>query len=324
MKFPGEKLIIKLWDTLADNGIGSLLKPWQIRREAEAQADSLLVISQAEKLAQEIRDGEKQVILNSKYPIIDSRGSSQPEHYSQLSRAITDLSNDIIRERVRKEINISKAILEAEEELKQKSQAPPEKSIDDDWLFTWRENTGKCSNEYMQALWGKVLAGELLSPRQYSFRTLDFLRTLSVDDAKFIEEKFAFVINRRIIIENPELLRKYKFTFEDRLKLQELGLVSGAEGTLSVTYNKIPQLSPIDLISYNKNLRLIPIKPESKVKYKQCLLTTLGNEISLIGEFQPNEEYLNYIARSAVSNGFRVIEYDHDLTTHMLTNGVEF
>lgn len=33
MDIPGEKLIIKLWETIADKGIGSLLKPWQIRRE---------------------------------------------------------------------------------------------------------------------------------------------------------------------------------------------------------------------------------------------------------------------------------------------------
>ena len=39
MEAPGEKLIIKLWESIADKGIGSLLKPWQIRREGRASID---------------------------------------------------------------------------------------------------------------------------------------------------------------------------------------------------------------------------------------------------------------------------------------------
>jgi len=39
MEIPGEKLIINLWETIADKGIGSLLKPWQIRREGRANLD---------------------------------------------------------------------------------------------------------------------------------------------------------------------------------------------------------------------------------------------------------------------------------------------
>ena len=35
--FPGEALIIRMWDTLVDHGLGSLLRPWQIKREAAAQ-----------------------------------------------------------------------------------------------------------------------------------------------------------------------------------------------------------------------------------------------------------------------------------------------
>ena len=37
MTWPGEGLLIKLWETLAEKGIGGLLKPWQMKREAFAQ-----------------------------------------------------------------------------------------------------------------------------------------------------------------------------------------------------------------------------------------------------------------------------------------------
>ena len=37
MEFPGEKLIVKLWETLAEKGIGALLTPWQTVREGRAR-----------------------------------------------------------------------------------------------------------------------------------------------------------------------------------------------------------------------------------------------------------------------------------------------
>jgi hypothetical protein len=36
---PGEQLLIKLWETIADKGIGNLLRPWQMRREGQAAID---------------------------------------------------------------------------------------------------------------------------------------------------------------------------------------------------------------------------------------------------------------------------------------------
>jgi len=39
LEAPGENLLIKLWETLADKGIGSLFKPWQIKREGKATAE---------------------------------------------------------------------------------------------------------------------------------------------------------------------------------------------------------------------------------------------------------------------------------------------
>ena len=39
MEFPGEKLVIRLWETVTEKGIGSWLRPWQNRREGRAQID---------------------------------------------------------------------------------------------------------------------------------------------------------------------------------------------------------------------------------------------------------------------------------------------
>ena len=40
MTLPGEGLLIKLWETLAEKGVGGLLSPWQIKREAKAHTEA--------------------------------------------------------------------------------------------------------------------------------------------------------------------------------------------------------------------------------------------------------------------------------------------
>ena len=63
MDFPGEKLVIKLWETLAEKGVGSLLSPWHAKREGKVRNDlrrqELLMLAQAERDAADVRAGRK-------------------------------------------------------------------------------------------------------------------------------------------------------------------------------------------------------------------------------------------------------------------------
>lgn len=65
MQWPGEQLIIRLWETLSEKGVGSLLIPWQIKREGlanlEVRRAELLALAQTEKDAEEIRAGQKRL-----------------------------------------------------------------------------------------------------------------------------------------------------------------------------------------------------------------------------------------------------------------------
>ena len=58
MTFPGEKLVIRLWETIADKGIGGFLKPWQIKREGMAHLEvrraELLALAQTKKDVEDI------------------------------------------------------------------------------------------------------------------------------------------------------------------------------------------------------------------------------------------------------------------------------
>ena len=58
---PGEALLIKMWESLVDRGIGGLLRPWQMRREASAltdvHAEEKLKLAQTEMDLHEILGG---------------------------------------------------------------------------------------------------------------------------------------------------------------------------------------------------------------------------------------------------------------------------
>lgn len=62
MDYPGEKLLLKLWETLAEKGVGSLLKPWHEKRVSRARneirREEILILAQAEKEAEAIKAGQ--------------------------------------------------------------------------------------------------------------------------------------------------------------------------------------------------------------------------------------------------------------------------
>ena len=80
MEFPGEKLLIRLWETIAEKGIGGWLRPWQNRREGQSQIDvqreALLVFAQTERDIKDIRSGRK--ILSSDGQLLELPEQASP------------------------------------------------------------------------------------------------------------------------------------------------------------------------------------------------------------------------------------------------------
>ena len=76
MQFFGEQLVIRMWETLIDKGVGGLLKPWSIKREAIAALDvrtkELLAIAQAEMDISDIRSGKKRLAQNGQLLLVKS------------------------------------------------------------------------------------------------------------------------------------------------------------------------------------------------------------------------------------------------------------
>ena len=80
MEFPGEKLLIRLWETIAEKGIGGWLRPWQNRREGQSRIDvhreALLVFAQTERDIKDIQSGRK--ILSSDSQLLELSEQANP------------------------------------------------------------------------------------------------------------------------------------------------------------------------------------------------------------------------------------------------------
>lgn len=183
-----------MWETLTEKGIGSALQPWHEKRLGEARnqvrRNEILMLAKAEKLAADIKAG-KSIPIDSSTPFIGVY-SSKPQDRIEPSLSLPDIAitaaNIDVSESIRKEVNVSKAVLAAENILANEDQVPTEQKVEDDWLFSWRENAGRVSSKELQGLWGSILAGEVKNPGSYSFRTMEFLKGLSKSEAELISK----------------------------------------------------------------------------------------------------------------------------------------
>ena len=119
MEFPGEKLLIRLWETIAEKGIGGWLRPWQNRREGQSRIDvqreALLVFAQTERDIKDIRSGRK--ILSSDGQLLELPEQASPlalREDSASRDAVSSVQRNRMAREMRGEVNVSKALLSAE------------------------------------------------------------------------------------------------------------------------------------------------------------------------------------------------------------------
>lgn len=322
----GEKSIIKLWETLVEKGIGSLLTPWQIKREGRARNEvrrqELLMLAQTQTDVAEIRAGRMRFDSNSGtlHQIKSSNEEIKFLHSSDLVhdnsmpsfKSLASVSiNSNIAEAVRNEVNINKAIIYAEERLTSDSLPPSENKIDDDWLFMWRDYAEKTSTEDLQKLWGAILAGEIKSPGTYSLSTLDFLRRLSKSEAEKIAKLACFAIDDMIILIKGDYLQDQGLSFRELMRMQEIGVLSGIQtGNKPIIEYKttMPEIGKFirPFLSNGKALIVKHDDPNKLLRLNVYLFTDVGAQLLKLGDFVSDIQYLRLVGKYIVSQGFHV------------------
>ena len=201
----------------------------------------------------------------------------------------------------------------AEDELESDAQAPPNRTIDDDWLLRWRDSASKVSAETLQTLWGRVLAGEVRHRESFSLRVLEFLKNLSQEEARRIEKLAPFVIDNSFVFSgNRDALESEGISFSSLVELQDLGVITQARAGLSVSL-PIPQ-NGRGLLSYNRVLIVKPETEKADLDLAIYRLTSLGSQVIRLGSFTAHEAYFRSVGEEIKRKGFKVFlaRYTHE------------
>lgn len=256
--------------------IGVVYEPTRIRREAKAKADALLILAESEKEVKDIAE-----------------------------RASRRLVNRELREQKNVESIVQKSFLELCENV---SDDP----VNEDWIYRFLSYCEDISNEELQILWAKILAGEVERPGTFSLRTMHIISMLQQHEANM----FSFVCN--YMWNHSGWF--YIFLTQDVNKfLREKGLKPGhfkileMIGLLKTTELPNFQFSdiPKDLTYFGRKFQFIyqQEKEEGKGGFMNIklpgegfiltyILTDVGNELAKISGAEPDSEYLEILIKS--------------------------
>jgi hypothetical protein len=136
--------------------------------------------------------------------------------------------------------NIEKITQYATEDLDGNDEMGSERP-ESNWTSRFFRIAEDISAEEMQALWGKVLAGEVKRPGSYSLRTLDVLKNISQIEAEtFVRvARIALISGNKAFFPNPDhekyLKEHFNITFLDLLLLREIGLLAANDLEFSLS-----------------------------------------------------------------------------------------
>jgi hypothetical protein len=329
MPWPYENLAIKLSELLLKHGIGTLLEPWTIRRRARAQVDGKVyeqrLLARVELEIEQLRRGEIRISdqgevrpvlkLSRDEPDIPAfrraqSGESPPRSMSH--QKIESALRASAAETLRRELNLSRVILTAEDYLDANPSEPDSETatISEDWLFRWRDYASQVSSSEIQHLWARVIAREIKMPGSFSFRALDFLRNVTAEEASVVERTAAFQIAD--FLPDYRVLETYGVDFVDLLQLQSIGLVVGVDSNgLTGTYS-VPELPNSMTLSTIEGPRLKIYRTaathvgDAVFRLGNYQLTPIGLEVFRLANQPLNRDYLSALCVSIRNQGFLV------------------
>ena len=184
----------------------------------------------------------------------------------------------------------------ADKYLKGNSVKKTETTYEFDWFVRYYEASGNVSDEEVQELWARLLAGEICQNRRYSLKLLDILKNMGKQDAKLFTDICAHSFSdgtEWFIPNNDTYLDSHGIFYHDIMLMSELGLMS-SNGMIHTCINTIEDPS---LYCINGDLAMcISAKGNGGEQYMQFYpFTRAGNELaSLIKIYASSEDFVGY------------------------------
>lgn len=271
---------MKLLD-MVGGAIGTAYEPRRKRKMADATVYEINAIGEAMRNAADLP-----IVYNQDGVAINS------EDFNRLmQRAGTRL---VLQETV-KQHNIESVVDNAYEILEKEEHCSDE-PVEQGWINRFFDSVADVSNEDLQKLWGKVLAGEIKKPKSCSLRTLETLKNLSPSEANLFQQLFPYIISSgddlSFVSVNKNLNDQFGISDGQCIELDACGLLKVIPFT-SIDAPILPQETLRRFFTTNRLLAITNnISEMQKLLVKEIyLLTPAGNELFNLFKSTPNDEY---------------------------------
>ena len=256
-----------LIEKIAD-AIGVVYEPTRVKRLAEAEAAAELI-----------------------------RAKAEIERGQLADRALEQL---VARE-AKKQQNIEQITAEAISELPADAQV---ERLEEDWVAHFFKKCDSVSDEDMQTLWGRLLAGEATRPGSYSRRTINLVESLDKSDAELFTTfcQFMWLVGQlcpMVFDHDNQVFKDAGIRFPEVRRLEEAGLI---------TFNQLagfargPFGKQALVLYFGKPIVLeFPKNADNKLSLGSVLLTDAGQQLARISGAKPNERYFEYVIEHWVS-----------------------
>lgn len=169
-----------------------------------------------------------------------------------------------------------------------------------DWATAFYDSAKDSSDEEIQVLWGKILAGEIAHHGKFYKRTLSILKNMESIEAEHFVELVPLLIAKEtvpvFIFQNNEF-----FQYNDLRTLMDCGIVNSSEGTSTYKLDDM-KISGFNLVALNNDVNEISIDSFS--------LTDAGLQLcQLIDCNYADENYVKQLAERLSRSQGKVIGY---------------
>lgn len=180
------------------------------------------------------------------------------------------------------------------------NKADENQKYDFDWYMRFYDIVGNISDEEMQALWARILAGEIHRKGTYSLQLLDILKNFTQKQAELFNKvcSHCFISEDNVYIPNDnEYLQFANITYQDILDLDALGLINGS-GTTSLRVKVQPDRPSL---LGNDMLRMVieysgQSNATQEFSFLQFPFTSAGRElVTLIGKHGSEKDFLYFV-----------------------------
>ncbi len=244
------------------NAVGGIWKPYQIVRVAKAEAEANRI--QAE---------------------------------SQIQ--VTDLHRRAMRrfleEEAKKQSNME-AITQKALPLLEENSNP--QNVADDWITDFFEKSRIVSDEEMQQLWSRILAGEANAPGAFAKRTVNLVADLDKGDAELFTRLcgFCWMIGQPdplVFDVRGEIYNRYSINFDSLAHLESLGLIQ-FESLTGFRRVNLPKTLAVSYYGTPTNLTF-RAEIDNELPVGVVLLTRAGQQLALVCGSTPVEGFFDFV-----------------------------